>query len=96
MRDWHAAGVWDRLHELLLAKLRAADQLDWSRAAVDSFHVRAPKGELTGPSPVDRGRPGSKHHVLMDGNRIPLAVAVARPTATTWPCYCPYLKYISR
>lgn len=41
LRDWQAAGVWDRLHELLLAKLRAADQIDFSRAAVDSSSIRA-------------------------------------------------------
>ncbi|ONI89783.1 IS5 family transposase [Saccharothrix sp. ALI-22-I] len=28
----------------------------------------------SGPSPVDRARPGSKHHVLTDGGGIPLAV----------------------
>jgi transposase len=32
------------------------------------------KGGLkTGPSPVDRGRLGSKHHLLVDGGGIPLA-----------------------
>jgi transposase len=41
LRDWQAAGVWDRLHALLLAKLRAADQIDFSRAAVDSSSIRA-------------------------------------------------------
>jgi len=41
LRDWQAAGVWDRLHELLLAELNAADQIDWSRAVVDSSSVRA-------------------------------------------------------
>jgi transposase len=41
LRDWQVAGVWDRLHELLLAKLRAADQIDFSRAAVDSSSIRA-------------------------------------------------------
>ena len=30
-------------------------------------------GAETGPSPVDRGRPGSKHHLLVDANGIPLA-----------------------
>ncbi|WP_326645093.1 IS5 family transposase [Streptosporangium sp. NBC_01755] len=30
----------------------------------------------TGPSPVDRGRTGSKHHVITDGNGIPLAVSL--------------------
>ena len=30
-------------------------------------------GSKTGPSPVDRGRAGSKHHLLVDGGGIPLA-----------------------
>ncbi len=38
---WQRAGVWDRLHDLLLDKLRAAGQLDLSYAAVDSSSVRA-------------------------------------------------------
>jgi transposase len=41
LREWQAAGVWQRLHEVLLAKLNEADRIDWSRAAVDSSHVRA-------------------------------------------------------
>jgi transposase len=41
LRDWQKACVWDRLHELLLAKLREAGKLDFSRAAVDSSSVRA-------------------------------------------------------
>jgi transposase len=49
LRDWHQAGVWQRLHELLLAELAGADRLDWSRAVIDSSHVRALKG---GPKPV--------------------------------------------
>ncbi len=44
LRDWQEAGVWQRLHELLLSKLRAADQLDWYRALVDSGSVRAVGG----------------------------------------------------
>lgn len=31
-------------------------------------------GPATGPNPCDRGRPGSKHHILTDGNGLPLAV----------------------
>jgi len=41
LRDWQEAGVWDELHELLLARLRAADQIDWSRVIVDSSSIRA-------------------------------------------------------
>src|SRR6059058_5854840 len=41
LNEWNRAGVWQRLHELLLAELQAADRLDWSRAVIDSSHVRA-------------------------------------------------------
>jgi transposase len=35
------------------------------------------RGSLTGPSPVDRGKPGSKIHVLSDRGGLPLTVAVS-------------------
>jgi len=77
LRDWNDAGVWQRLHEMLLAELRAADLLDFSRAAVDGSHVRAMKGgPATGPSPVDRSRTGSKHHVIVEAHGIPLAATL--------------------
>ena len=41
LREWQEAGVWQRLHEVLLAKLNEADLIDWSRAVIDSSHVRA-------------------------------------------------------
>jgi transposase len=44
LRDWQEAGVWDKLHRVLLDKLRQADQIDWSRAVVDSASVRAVGG----------------------------------------------------
>ena len=34
----------------------------------------AKRGQHTGPSPVDRGRAGSKHHLITDGRGTPLAV----------------------
>jgi transposase len=78
LRDWQAAGVWDRLHEVLLAELNEADKIDWSRAIVDSSSVRAVgAGEETGPNPTDRRKPGSKHHVVTDGHGVPLQVEVS-------------------
>ncbi|MBO2445288.1 transposase [Actinomadura nitritigenes] len=29
LAEWHRAGVWERLHRLLLDELHAAGQLDW-------------------------------------------------------------------
>ena len=36
-------------------------------------HPSEKGGSETGPSPVDRGRKGSKHHLLVDANGTPLA-----------------------
>jgi transposase len=42
--EWQRAGVWQQLHALLLGELRAAGELEWSRAVADSSHVQAKKG----------------------------------------------------
>ncbi|MFE3527146.1 IS5 family transposase [Streptomyces sp. NPDC059161] len=80
LRDWTEAGVWPRLHAALLTGLRRADLLDLGDCAVDGSHVQALKdisgGDLVGPSPVDRARPGSKHHVIVDRCGTPLAVTL--------------------
>src|SRR6266540_883553 len=34
----------------------------------------AQRGEPVGPSPVDRARPGSKHHLITDAGGVPLAM----------------------
>lgn len=53
LRDWHEAGVWQQLHQVLLSRLQQGGQLDWSRASLDSLSVRAKgaprkKGALRG------------------------------------------------
>ena len=77
LRDWQELGVWDRLHRSLLNELRASDKIDWERAVIDSASLRSVGGgEETGPNPTDRGKLGSKHHVIVDANGVPLAVSV--------------------
>jgi len=44
LRDWQAAGVWDRLHHTLLDRLGDAERIDWSRASLDSASVPAKRG----------------------------------------------------
>src|SRR5947209_6329016 len=73
LRRWYQAGVWQRLHAVLLAELNGADQIDWERALIDASFCEAPEGgEDTGPNPTDRGKSGSKHHILTDAHGIPL------------------------
>ena len=51
------------------------DQIDWSRAVVDSSSVGAVcGGNQTGPNPTDRAKRGSKRHLICDGRGVPLAV----------------------
>src|SRR6266545_1386046 len=79
-RRWCEAGIWDRLHRMLLSELHALGEIDWSAVCLDGSHVRAKKGGAgTGPSPVDRSRPGSKHHIACDSASIPLPPAGPRP-----------------
>jgi transposase len=44
LHEWQEQGVWQHLHEVLLAKLREAERIDWSRAVVDSAHLPAVLG----------------------------------------------------
>jgi Transposase DDE domain len=61
-----------------LNQLSCQGQLDWSRASLDSLSVRAKRGGcLTGPNPTDRGKLGSKYHLLVDRGGIPLAVCLS-------------------
>ena len=78
LREWQAAGVWEHLHHAVLEHLHGADLLDWSRASLDSISVPAPNGgEACGPCPTDRGKSGSKIHVVVDRAGTPLAVTVS-------------------
>lgn len=74
LRDWHEAGVWDRLHELLLANLREADQLIFPALLWTRRRCELLGRAKTGPNPVDRARPGSKYHILVDANGAPVSV----------------------
>ncbi len=52
LHTWQKRGVWQKVHEVLLAHLQGADQIDWSRAIIDSSSVRAVHGgKKRGPVP---------------------------------------------
>ena len=63
LRDWTRAGVWKKLHHELLNRLRDADQIDWSRAAMDASTVPAKKGGARParirPAAANRARSGT-------------------------------------
>jgi transposase len=83
LRAWEELGIWDRLHADLLRLLRHEDKLDPDTVIVDGVLVRAfGGGEETGPSPVDRRRPGTKHTLLVDKHGVPLAIHTAGANAS--------------
>src|SRR5919199_6201495 len=79
--EWRDCAVLPRVHAVLLRMARsdpetAARELD---VIVDSCSVRAKHGgDLTGPNPTDRGKPGTKYHIVVTTEGLPLgAVASA-------------------
>jgi transposase len=82
--EWSNAGVFERLHDQLLDRLGAQGLVGWSRASLDTMSVRAKRGGPRWRNPVDRGKTGSKLHLIVDGQGLPLVPATARTTAP--PC----------
>ncbi|MFF9819554.1 IS5 family transposase [Streptomyces sp. NPDC014006] len=74
--EWSKARVWAKLHRLVLDELGVRGELDWSRCAIDSVNMRALKGELTGPNPVDRGKYGSKN-LITERTGLPLSIGIS-------------------
>ena len=75
LRDWQQSGLWDMIWRGLLDELGQADEIDWSAAVIDSCSTLALfGGAKTGPNPTDRGKNGSKRHLITDGYGTPLAI----------------------
>jgi transposase len=73
--DWHAAAVLRQVHVALVRMVRAGPEAAPWDVVVDSCSVRAKRGgELTGPNPTDRGKAGTKYHVIASTDGIPLGV----------------------
>jgi transposase len=76
--NWQEAGVWDAFHHALLNRLGRAGLIDWSRCSLDAASLPAKAGgEHTGPNPTDRGKSGSKRHIVVERQGIPLAVLLS-------------------
>jgi hypothetical protein len=68
---------WPQHHRVgVLLSLGDAGELDWSRVSVDSFSLRAVRGDQVGANPVDRAKPGSKLHLAVEGGGLPLSLLV--------------------
>src|SRR5215210_2789539 len=74
---WARRGVFKRVWRLLLKEYDELRGIRWRWQALDSATTKAPLGgEATGKSPVDRGKLGTKRHVVCDQRGAPPALCV--------------------
>ena len=70
---WSATAVLRRVHVALIRMVRSGPEVAPWDVVVDSCSVRAKRGgELTGPNPTDRGKAGTKYHVVVATDGLPL------------------------
>ena len=71
---WQKTGLWQQMFEVFVRDYHQRRGIQWTWQALDSKSVAAPLGgEQTGKNPTDRGKLGSKRHILVDGRGAPLA-----------------------
>jgi transposase len=70
--SWSTTALLRQVHVALIRMVRAGPEVVRD-VVVDSCSVRAKHGgELTGPNPTDRGKAGTKYHVVASTDGIPL------------------------
>jgi transposase len=73
LTEWARTDLLRQVHVTLVGLLRGGHP----DLILDSCSVRAKRGgDLTGRNPTDRGKRGTKYHVAVDGNGVPVACAV--------------------
>ncbi len=84
LASWQKKGVWNKIHRALLARLREADQIDWSRAAIDSTSVRAVfGGTKPGQTPRTAVKPARNTTSPPMETEFPWQPKSPQPTRTT-------------
>ena len=81
LERWARTGLLGQVHALLVAMLRGDPTL-----ILDTCSVRAKRaGDLTGPNPTDRGKRGTKDHIAVRADGIPVARTRPQPATSTTP-----------
>ena len=60
-----------------LAEYDEMEGIAWEWQSVDGCMIKAPLAkETVGHNPTDRGKNGSKRHILVEGRGVPLSIVV--------------------
>ncbi|MFF9839230.1 IS5 family transposase [Streptomyces sp. NPDC013740] len=91
--EWTKARVWAKLHRLVLDELGSRGELV---EVCDRLceHADSEKGDLTGPNPVDRGKYGSKIHLITERTGPPLSVGISAANLHDSQALIPLVKGI--
>jgi len=76
-QQWCAAGVFERLWVSGLLEYNTDVGLDFEWQSIDGAMTKAPLGGgETGPNPTDRGKKGTKRHLLTEAGGLPIGLVV--------------------
>jgi hypothetical protein len=94
LTEWAEAGLAQVLLRIGLDAYDRMIGLDLDDLSVDGSITKSPCGEVSGRSPVDRGKQGTKRSVACDGDGIPLHLVAARANDHDSPLLEPTLAGI--
>jgi putative transposase len=76
-QTWQRQGVFAQIMQIMVKFYAKKRSIKWKWQSIDSKSCPAPLGgEQTGKNPTDRGKRGSKIHILVDQRGAPLAVVL--------------------
>jgi putative transposase len=76
-QTWQTQGLFEKLFKKMVRYYARECKIGWKWQSVDSMMSPAPLGgSKTGKNPTDRGKSGSKVHLLVDERGAPLAIYV--------------------
>ena len=76
-QTWQRQGVFAQIMRIMVKFYDKKRKIKWKWQSIDSKSCPAPLGgEQTGKNPTDRGKRGSKIHILVDQRGAPLAVVL--------------------
>lgn len=79
---WSEAGFFEQLWRAGLGEYDDLEGIAWRWQSIDGSMFKAPLAqEAVGPNPTDRGKNGSKRHLLVDGRGVPLSLVVTGANA---------------
>lgn len=74
-QEWIVGGIFEQVFAVFIRFYDVNKKIEWEWMSIDSASTKAPKGGTdTGRNPTDRGKKGSKRHILADSRGAPVAV----------------------